>query len=96
MINCISCNDYLNSELADVMRNKAVPMIAKEGATIVVEYQGKKIRSTVYFDDFTKTTEQFQEAKANTIGDLAISWQFKIRCADQLMQLGFLQVVDAT
>ena len=48
-------------EVSDVMKELGVTRIASEGMTIVVVYQDRPIRSTVYKNDFNKTTKSLEK-----------------------------------
>jgi hypothetical protein len=49
-------------EVSDVMKEHGVTRIASEDMTIVVVYQNRPIRSTIYRNDFNKTTKSLEKA----------------------------------
>ena len=55
--------------ITKILKNKGISLIAKDGCTILVEYNDKQIRSTIYNEDITKTTDNLEKQCNKLIDD---------------------------
>ena len=56
-------------DISDNLRNKGISRIVKDGYTILVEYNDIPIRSTIYNEDITKTTNNLEKQCNKLIDD---------------------------